>query len=297
MNAPLNWDHLRSFLAVLEGGSLSAAARALGLTQPTVARHIELLEASLAAKLFSRAPSGLTPTDTARRLEPRAREMAMAAAALERAAQGAPEHLSGLVRIAASNVVGAEVLPSILRDLRAEERGLCFEIELSDSPSDLLRREADIAVRMTPPSQKALVARHVGDARLGLHAHVEYLAQRGRPYALTDLKGHDLIGFDREIEAARRIIPGAVFLQRDQFAYLTDNHLAQLAAIRAGCGIGVCQTGLAARDPALERLFADEFDYPMQIWIVMHEDLRRDQRMRRVFNHLASAFARYAASG
>lgn len=288
------WDLYRSFLAVVEAGSLSRAARALGLTQPTLARHIEQLEASLGAPLFTRSPRGLLPTEAAGALSPHAHAMASAAAALRRAASGAAGAIEGAVRITASDVIGAEVLPAILRDLRASYPGLSIELVTSNQSADLLRREADIAVRMAPPKQAALLAKRVGDVLLGLHAHRDYLARHGAPESLDAAAGHAIIGYDRETIGVRALRTLGLQLTRDQFAFRTDSDLAQLNLIRAGAGIGICQVGLARRDPGLVRLLPDQFAFALETWITMHEDLRGMPRMRAVFDHLVAAMSAYA---
>lgn len=292
------WDHYRSFLSVLHKGSLSGAARALGLTQPTVARHIDQLEGALGGtRLFTRSPQGLMPTEVAGRLVPHAEAMASAADALVRAATGDAATLSGVVRVSASEVIGGEVLPAILRDLRAEHPQLAFEIVLSNTTSNLLGREADIAVRMTRPTQKALVAKRAGTVMLGLHAHPDYLAVRGTPKRPEELSAHTLIGFDRDPVAPRIIEASGLALTREMFAFRLDDHRAQLAAIRAGCGLGLCQTGLAAHAPRLDRVLSEDVAIPLETWITMHEDLRSDPRMRLTFDHLHQAIAAYAAGG
>jgi DNA-binding transcriptional LysR family regulator len=298
-NAPAipepSWEHYRSFLEVLREGSLSGAARALGLTQPTLARHIEQLEAALGGvSLFTRSPQGLAPTAAALRLAPHAEAMASEAAALVRAAAGSEDDLAGVVRIAASDVIGAEVLPGILRSLRAEHPGLVFELVLSNTSTDLLRREADIAVRMLRPTQKALVAKKAGDVVLGFHAHPDYLAAHGTPKRISDLAAHAIVGFDRDPAAARLVAESGFPVTRERFAYRIDNQIAQLAAIRAGCGIGICQVGLAKRAPTLTRLFPSAVAIPLETWITMHEDLRSDRRMRLAFDHLHAAMAAFA---
>lgn len=290
------WDHYRSFLSVLRKGSLSGAARALALTQPTVARHIAQLEAALGGpSLFTRSPQGLAPTAAAMRLRPHAEVMASAADAMVRAATGDEEALAGVVRITASEVIGGEVLPAILRDLAEEHPGLVFEVVLSNATTDLLRRDADIAVRMMRPTQKALVARRAGAILLGFFAHPDYLAVHGAPKRLEDLAGHAIIGFDRDTGAAAILAGSGVPSSREGFSYRIDNQLAQLAAIRAGCGIGICQVELAKRPPRLVRLLADELTIPLETWITMHEDLRGDARMRLTFDRLHRAIAAYAA--
>jgi len=291
------WDHYRSFLAVLQDGSLSRAARSLGLTQPTLARHIEQLEASLGGvALFARSPRGLTPTDAATALAPHAQAMASAAAALVRTASGSAEAIEGTVRITASIVIGSEVLPGVLRELQAKHPRLSFELALSNETSDLLRRDADVAIRMTRPKQASLVAKRVGDVVLGMHAHRDYIKRHGAPKSLEECANHTIIGFDRDplgVEFAKLLrLP----VTRDTFAYRTDNDTALLNAIRAGCGVGVCQIGLGRR-AGLVRLLPDELAFPLQTWIVMHEDLRSNARMRVVFDHLVEAMNAYAREG
>jgi DNA-binding transcriptional LysR family regulator len=291
------WDHFRSFLAVLREGSLSRAARALSLTQPTLARHIEQLEAALGGvSLFARSPRGLTPTDAASALAPHAQAMASAAAALVRAASGSAEAIEGSVRITASVVIGAEVLPAILRGLHAEHPRLSFELALSNETSDLLRRDADIAIRMTRPKQAALVAKRVGDVVLGLFAHRDYIKAHGSPKTLAACADHVMIGFDRDAAGIAFAKAFRLPASRERFAYRTDNDGALLNAIRAGCGIGVCQIGLGAR-AGLVRLLADELAFPLETWIVMHEDQRATARMRVVFDHLVAAMNAYAREG
>ena len=293
-----SWDLYRSFLGVLREGSLSGAARTLGLTQPTLARHVDQLERALGgARLFTRSPQGLQPTAVALRLAPHAEVMASSVEALVRAAAGDDAALSGVVRISASDVIGAEVLPAILRDMRAAHPGLIFEVVLSNAATDLLRREADIAIRMARPMQKALVARRAGNVVLGLHAHPDYLAVRGTPRTIEDLDGHDVVGFDRDRVAAAIVATTGLPLDRGRFMIRADNQIAQLAAIRAGCGIGICQVELARRPPRLVRLLAGEVSVPLETWIVMHEDLRGDPRMRAAFDHLHRAMSAYAAGG
>src|SRR5690242_10839198 len=266
------WDLYRSFLEVLRTGSLSAASRALGLTQPTVGRQIAMLERTLHGKpLFTRSRTGLQPTETARELRPHAELMASAAAALLRTASGGAEEMQGVVRITASEVIGAEVLPAMLAEFRARQPGMIVELSLSNQSADLLRRDADIAVRMVRPVQKALVARRVGKTVLGLHASRQYVEARGTPRQMADLQHHAVIGFDRQPSVSRGLkLP--VPLTRELFAFRCDSDLGQLAAIRAGFGIGVCQYGVAASsNPPLVSLLPNHFRFELEIWIVMHE--------------------------
>jgi len=286
MASDIGWEMYRSFLAVLNEGSLSGAARALGIAQPTAGRHIASLEKSLKLALFTRSQTGLMPTEAALALRGYAESMHSTAAALERAAASQGSGVRGTVRITASDVVGVEALPPIIAGLRDEHPELVVELVLTDRIQDLLRREADIAVRMARPRQELLVARRVGQVELGLYAHERYLSRHGTPNSMADLAHHALIGFDQPslfVRGAGKPLSG---WRREAFAMRTDNNLAQLALIRAGAGIGVCQAAIARRDEALVRLFPRQFCLPLETWITMHEDLRNSPRCRVAFDAL-----------
>lgn len=285
-SVPIQWDHWRSFIAVAEEGSLSGAARALRLTQPTVGRHIDLLEQSVGAALFLRAPQGMALTDLGRDLMPEARSMAAAASALERTASAPLDAGRGVVRLTASEVVGAEVLPGVLAPLLAAHPGLEVELVLSNRSEDLLRREADLAVRMVRPVQTGLVARKVAEVRIGLYAHVRYLAAHGVPQTPADLSGHILIGPDRD--AATLAAMAAAGLDRRMLRLRCDREAAQMNALRAGLGIGAAQSGVARACPDLRPVLADSFAFHLECWLAMHEDLRGSARVRLVFDHLAA---------
>ena len=291
MNTEPDWNLYRTFLAVVEDRSLSAAARRLGLTQPTVARHVDALEAAIGTDLFLRSQRGLIPTETALELKPYAETLASTAAALLRTASGRTGDVSGSVRVSSSEVVGVEHLPSIFAALRRRYPGLVVELVLSNAVDDLLRRDADIAVRMVEPTQESLIAQRLPPVALGLHAHRGYLDRRGAPAKVQDLARHDLIGFDRETPAIRAIVKNFPAFGRSAFALRVDSDLAQLAAIRAGFGIGMCQFRVAHRDPDLVRVLADAVTAELGLWIVMHEDLKTSARCRAVFDALVDGLA------
>jgi len=290
-----SWDHYRTLLAVLAEGSLSGAARTLGLTQPTVGRHIEALEADLGAALFTRSVGGLAPTEAALALRPHAEAMAAAAEALVRTASGDAEAVRGVVRVTASDVMGVEVLPPMLAGFHEAHPGVVIELTLSNRQEDLLRREADIAVRMARPSQGALLARRIGSVRLGLYAHRRYLEAHGVPLTMDD-PGVTAIGFDRNTQMQRSLRESQINVDREGFALRTDNDLAQLAAVRAGFGVGGCQRPIARRDPDLVAVLEDAFRYEMEVWVAMHEDLKTSRRMRLMFDWLAEGLGKYLRS-
>src|SRR5271163_4179854 len=197
------WDELRTFLEVARDLSLSGAARRLGLTQPTVGRHIDALEVALGATLFTRSPRGLSPTAAATALAPHAEAMGAAAAALERAASAAAAIDRGVVRVTASEIMGAEALPAIIAGFRVGNPGIAIELALTNRNQDLARGDADIAVRMIRPTQSGLVARRIGSTRIRLYARREYLAGFGEPRSLADLRHHCFIGWDRDNQTFR----------------------------------------------------------------------------------------------
>jgi DNA-binding transcriptional LysR family regulator len=291
------WETYRSFLAVMTKGSLSAAARKLALTQPTLGRHVDQLEEDLGVPLFTRSQAGLIPTQAARELLPHAQAMASAADALVRASSGADAEERGTVRLTASVVVGGEVLPPILTSFHEKHPHIAVELVLSDATQDLLRRDADIAVRMVRPTQEALVARKIGRIGLGLHGHRRYLEKHGIPKTLEEVAAHHaLIGYDKETPLVQSLRRMGLPLTRELFALRTDADLAQIAALRSGFGLTMCQLGIGRRDPDLVHLLPQGLRFEIEMWLAMHKDLRGTRRMRLLFDHLAEGLGVYAAT-
>lgn len=297
MRSRVTWDDQRAFLAVLEEGSLSGAARRLGVAQPTVRARIEALEHALGAVLFTRSVNGLVPTEQARALADSARAMAKASDAFVRAASAPPGEIAGAVRISVSDFVGVEVLPAMLASLREAYPRIIVEVSLSNASADLLEQEVDIAVRMHPPRHEALVARKVGAIPLALFAHPGYLARRGVPESIDDLLTHDFIGPDRaraDLQLAAALLPE---LPRERFVIRADHHPAQIAFARAGLGIAVVQRPVGQADSRLQPVLPELEVAALDTWIVTHEDLRNVPRVRAVFDHLVTAFTRFARQG
>lgn len=291
-----SWELYETFLAVMRTGSLSGASRALTVAQPTVRRRVEALEEALGTVLFTRATNGLVPTDAARTTQPHAEAMSASARALIRATSGPLEAHSGTVRVTASEIIGLEVIPPTLGPLRAKWPALQLELALSNRLEDLLRRDADVAVRMTAPTQASLVARRVGVIPVGLFAHEDYLAEHPAPRRPAGLlEGHALIGADRDQGQLRFLASYGVAARAKDFAIRTDSDGAQLAAVRAGLGIGVCQVPLARKTKGLRRVLP-RIEFPLETWVVMHEDQRSVRRVRLVFEHLVEALGKYLKS-
>ncbi|TNB48354.1 LysR family transcriptional regulator [Martelella lutilitoris] len=290
-----SWDHYRTLLAVLDTGTLSGAARRLGLTQPTVGRHIEALEAEAGQQLFTRSQRGLEPTDTARAMRHLAEGMAASADAIRRTASESRNSVAGTVRISASDVIAIEVLPEILAPLMAAHPALDIEVSVSDAVEDILARKADIALRMVEPKQEALLVRNIGMIPIGCFARKEVIERFGAPATLEEVEKRPTIGFDHELVYIREALDAFGDLKMPAFDFRSDSNLAQLAAIRAGCGFGFCQAPIGRRDPRLEEVLQGQVPLSLPLWVVMHEDLRHSPRCRAVFDALVKGLKAYIA--
>ena len=289
--SPLDWTHIRSFLAVAETGSLSAAARALGQSQPTLGRHVKAAEATLGAALFSRDPAGLRLTDVGLSLLGPAREMAAASARLETLAAGRDQQLSGTVRITASVVVSHAILPPILADLRTAEPEIEIELVPSDTAESLIFREADIALRMFQPTQLDVVTRKIADQPLALYAAHDVLARFGQPRSLEDLKHMPFVGFDRDDQILRAMRGFGFDVSRDFFGVRCDDQAAFWQLVCAGCGVGAMQAVIGDAEPRVQRLEVQPDLPALPVWLAAHEALHKTPRVKRVWDFLAQRFA------
>lgn len=287
----LDWTLLRSFLAVVEGGSLSTAARTIGATQPTLSRHIRELETALGVILFTRSAQGLNPTKAALALVEDARTMGAAAEALNLKAQGRSQQIQGTVRITASVIVANLMLPPILSALRQAEPSIQVEVVASDANQNLLRRDADIAIRMAEPTQNALIARKLGDTPIALYATKAYFDRRGRITTKEDLRHHDLIGFDRDDVLIRGFAARGIPLTRDDFAFRADDGMLTWNLLLAGAGVGIGQVVLARRHQILEQVDAGIGLGALPVWLVMSEEVRTNARIRRTADFLSDEFS------
>ncbi|WP_273820959.1 LysR family transcriptional regulator [Pseudomonas asplenii] len=289
---PLQWETQRVFLAVLRTGSLSAAARALGIAQATARRRIDSLEQSVGTSLFVRSPAGLMPTDTARELVEHAQAMALAAEAFARAASAQANVQGGTVRVTSSQLLGVEVLPLMLGEIRAAQPELAVELSVSNRMEDLALQEADVAVRIRRPSEAAVVTRHVGDLRIGLYATAQLIELRGQPRCAEELHEYPVIGPDRNLTEQTFLNERGFFCTGENAVLRSDDHLAQFASLRAGLGIGVCASQLARRH-GLVRVLPERVDFPVDAWIAMDHDLKRVRRVTLVFDALSQALSRF----
>lgn len=292
MNRAPSWELFATFSAVRELGSLSAAARALNISQPTARRHIEELERALDVKLFSRSQTGLKPTAAALAIAPYADSLGSTVDALVRAAAASLSGISGPVRITASEIMGVHVLPGLLAPLLRDHPELSVEMAASNREDDLLNREADIAVRMVRPRQSAIIARKVGEVAVGLFAAPAYLAVRP-PVTRDHLDEHHWVGQDRLTYFDTALIAAGIDPSATRFSFRSDSDSAQLGAVAAALGIGACHdTELAVR-LGLERVLP-EHEIRLELWLACHADLREQPRIRAVIDHLAKCLPIYA---
>ncbi len=285
----LDWSLIRVFLAVAESGSLSAAAKTLGTSQPTVGRQIKDIETRLGATLFHRQPRGFELTDIGAALVAPARAMRDAAQQIEMTAAGTETRLEGTVRITASTIVSAFHLPTMLAQFRKEEPAIHIELVPSDDSSNLLYREADIAVRMYRPTQKDLVAKHIGDISIGLFGAKSYLKERGVPRSIEDLQAHDLVGFDQSPVIVDAFRQGGLEAARDWFQTRCDDQIVYWQLVRAGCGLGFSQVSIGRDDPLVDQVDLGGGLPVLPIWLTAHEAMRQTPRIRRVWDYLSDA--------
>lgn len=282
-----DWNQVRAFLATAEEGSLSAAARALGLTQPTLGRQVAALEEHLGVPLFERVGKALVLTPSGQLLVEHVREMGAAAERLSLVASGQVQSVEGVVRITATEMMSAFALPQLVRQMREAEPGLVLEIVATNSLSDLRRREADIAIRNTEPTDPDLIAKRIRDDTGGIYASEDLIARMKPIRTLSDLAHAPLIGFDENdgfIEAlAKRGAP----VGRDNIVALSKNHFVHWELARAGVGLGVNSTNIGDRTPGMMRLLEDELTFTFPIWLVAPRELRTSRRVRLVFDALA----------
>lgn len=288
-DAPFDWSLVRSFLAVLDAGSLTGAARRLGARQPTLSRHVAELEAQVGTPLFERTGRGVVPTAAALAIADAARRMGDGADALARALAARAQATTGTVRITTSHVAAVYLLPPVLAALREAEPGIHVELVASNQLTNLLRREADVAVRMVRPAQQSLLARKLGDIGIGAYAHRAYLERHGTPKRPEDLARHTLIGYDRDDTLRRGFAAMGLSMPAEAFALRTDDQVAYGRLIAEGAGIGFVTHYNVAYWPGVERVLPALKVPPLPCWLAVHREIRGNRVVRRVFDFLAEA--------
>lgn len=290
MDNPLNtldWSLVQAFLAVAETGSLSAAARTLGASQPTLGRQIKAIEQQLGADLFLRQARGFALSETGAALVAPAQAMRAAAGQIALTAAGRAERLEGMVRITASVAISLYHLPAIIAGIRLAEPHIAVELAPSDSTTNLLYREADIAVRMYRPTQLDLVAQRLGEVELSVFAAKSYIARRGFPTNAADFQSHDFVGYDANPAMVDGFRAAGMPVQRDFFKARCDDNVVYWELVRAGCGIGFVQASIGRADPLVQELPFGDMAPNLDMWLTAHAAMRQTPRIRRVWDMLA----------
>ena len=288
----VDWALLQTFVATAQHGSLSAASKVEGITQPTASRHISQLETQLGYRLFERSKSGIELTDRGQLLLEHATSMAEAAARVEMVGDSQSQSLSGTVRITASRIVATFVLPKMLSEFRITEPGIEIEVVASDETENLLHREADIAIRMFRPTQLDVISKKVADLQLGVYAAWSYLDRQGEPESIADLEHHSFIGYDRSTLILEGFRKNGIEVDREFFAFRSDDQVVCWARVVAGFGIGFNQRIIGDHDSRLKRILSEVAIPPMPVWLTSHSALRSNRRIRRVYDYLGDEFSR-----
>lgn len=283
-----DWNRARAFLVTAEEGSLSAAARALKMTQPTLGRQVTALEKELGVALFERRGRGLELTPSGLDLVEHVRAMGDAASRLSLSASGQSTSLEGTVCITATDVTAVFVLPAIIEKLRRMEPGINVELIASNSSSDLKRREADIAIRAYRPTQPDLIAKKVSDVPARLYASAGYLKHIGNPKLPADFSDADFIGFDRSELLISALNALGFDLTQRNFPVVTENHIVHWELVKHGVGIGIMPDELGDTEPMVQRALVDLEPLMTEIWLAAHREVRTSRRIRTVFDFLAA---------
>lgn len=283
----LDWNQLKAFLETAETGSLSAAARKLGLTQPTLSRQVAAIEQRMGVTLFERVGKRMVLTPTGMDLLEHARAMGAAAEALGLAATGRSQAVGGVVSVSASDVVAAVLLPPLVKQLREREPGIAVEVIPSNALSDLLRREADIAVRHVKPDQPELIARFIREATAHFYASKAWVKTHGHPRTADDAAHLPFVGSDRQGRYLAYLRAHGLNLSEANFSCYADHTVTHWALVQQGLGIGAMMEEIARDMPGLVRVLDDLPPIRFPVWLVTHRELRTSRRIRVVFEALA----------
>ena len=287
-----DWNHARAFLVTAEEGSLSAAARALGLTQPTLGRQVNALEEELGLALFERVGKGFELTPSGVELLAYVRAMGEAAGGLSLFASGQSDSIAGSIGISATDLVSVFVMPDIVEKLRQLHPGIRVELIVTDSESDLKRREADIAIRSNQVTQLDLIARKLGDITVHLYASKDYAKRLGKVSSPADLKRAFFIS-DTSDTVLNMLNQFGFELSANNFPIASDSVITQWHLLKQGLGIALLPDQLARKEPQLERLLPDLLVFQTPLWLVVHRELRSNLRVRTVYDFLAQQLSQW----
>lgn len=282
-----DWNQVRAFIAAAEEGSLSAAARMLNQTQPTLSRQVTSLEQALGVTLFERGHRKLHLTTAGLELLDHAREMAEAANRISFAASGQAQAIAGRVRITATELLATYYLPPMLRKLREQAPGIVVEVVASDQVRDLIRREADIAIRHTEPLQPDLIARQIGSVSGRIYAARRLINEVGMPRDFSDLSNQDFVGIENTESLIEHLAEQGLELRFEQFRTLAGSGNCMLQLIREGLGFGFLTVDMGMLFDDLVSVLPEQFNPEVPVWLVSHRELRTSRRIRVVYDFLA----------
>jgi DNA-binding transcriptional LysR family regulator len=286
-----DWNLVKSFLAILDHGTFSMASKMIGVSQPTLSRHMNELEHSLGVVLFKRGRNGAIPTPAALAISDHAREINAATQALSLSATGKSEQLRGTVRVTASQIVATYLLPAIITKLLDQAPEVEIELVATDRVENLTERDADLAVRMVRPTNPGLIARKVNEIALGVYGHENYLENRREVNTAGDLAHHRVIGYDNDGQIIAGLLQVGLEVKRDFFQFRCDDQVACWQALRNGMGIGFAPNYMARNKPYLKKI-ADQIPIPtLPIWLVTHREIKTNRRIRMVFDFIAAELA------
>jgi DNA-binding transcriptional LysR family regulator len=284
-----DWNHIRAFLVTAEEGTLSAAAKALNSTQPTLSRQVCALETELKVTLFERVGQRLVLTNSGLELLEHARGMGNFALDFSLAATGQSQQIEGTVVVSVGELTAAYIFPKIIAKLRQQEPGINIEVVVTNEPSDLKRREADIAVRSFHPKQNDLIAKKVGEETIWLYGSPHYLKNLPKVSSFSELENIQIIGFDRNGSVIDVLNKQGWNLSKQNFSIITPFQLLQLELCKEGQGVIFFPENMGDKEPKLERAF--EHMGPLMtlpVWLVSHQELRTSLRVKRVFDFIAA---------
>jgi DNA-binding transcriptional LysR family regulator len=287
-----DWNQIRAFLATAEEGSFSGAARALRCTQPTVGRQVAALEESLGLVLVERSGRGLTLTQSGRDLLEQVRKMGDIAIEISLLADGEFSTLSGKVTISATDLLSAEFMPELLAPLREKAPSIVLHVVPANDLSDLLRREADIAIRHVQPEQPELIAKRIGDFTANLYAATELLNRLGRPDSLSAIAQLPMVGVADPNRLVGPLNQMGVPITEANFVASSGSGVVTWALVKASFGASMLPCYLCDKEPGIEKVFPSLPSLNFPVWLVTHRELRTSPRIRMVFDVLAKGLAR-----
>lgn len=292
-----DWNQARALLATVEEGSLSGAARALNLTQPTLGRQVAALEEELGVVLFERSGRSLLPTPAAREIAEHVRRMGEAATAISLAATGQSKSVEGVVRVSATEMYGAKVMPSFVAALRKSHPGILIEVVATNALSDLRQREADIAIRNTDPKDPDMIARRLFDESGGLFAAPSLIRTHGPFRTVEDMRDAPFIGFAGTSGVVEELQKRQVPVTEANFVASSENHLVHWELARAGIGIGLNGADIGGLADGMVPVLPEHVQFEFPVWLVAPRELKTSPRVRVVFDALLAHLTAFKNSG